>query len=120
AAVGPSATKHKNDDAFVGKLSLDGTSFVYLGYLGGDLINRDTGIALDPQNNAYLVGLSQSDETSSTIFGGFPATIGPDVTFNGFSDVFVAKVNPAGTSLVYCGYIGGALEEGHSDQGKTS
>jgi hypothetical protein len=35
--------------------------------------------------------------------------VGPDLTYNGyFSDAFVAKINSAGTALVYCGYIGGA------------
>jgi hypothetical protein len=36
---------------------------------------------------------------------------GPDLTFNsGLTDAFVAKVNPTGTSLEYCGYIGGGDE----------
>ncbi|MGH8865755.1 MAG: SBBP repeat-containing protein, partial [Burkholderiales bacterium] len=30
-----------------------------------------------------------------------------DLTFNGGGDAFVAKVNAAGTALVYAGYIGG-------------
>jgi hypothetical protein len=34
-------------------------------------------------------------------------TVGPDLTHNGDTDAFVAKVNPAGTALVYAGYIGG-------------
>ena len=35
-------------------------------------------------------------------------TVGPDLTFNGIFDAFVAKVNPAGTALDYAGYIGGS------------
>ncbi len=49
------------------------------------------------------------DSTETT----FPVTVGPDLTFNGISDgwdAFVAKVNAAGTGLVYCGYIGGSLD----------
>ena len=38
----------------------------------------------------------------------FPLTAGPDLTANGSTDAFVAKINPAGTALMYCGYIGGA------------
>jgi len=34
-------------------------------------------------------------------------TVGPDLTFNGERDVFVAKVTTLGTALDYCGYIGG-------------
>ena len=37
----------------------------------------------------------------------FPVTVGPDTTFNGFVDAFVAKVNASGTALDYAGYIGG-------------
>ncbi len=38
----------------------------------------------------------------------FPVTVGPDLTYGGDYDAFVAKVNAAGTALVYCGYIGGS------------
>mgnify|MGYP001577900163 FL=1 len=35
-------------------------------------------------------------------------TVGPDLNYNGNNDAFVAKVNAAGTALVYAGYIGGS------------
>jgi len=38
-------------------------------------------------------------------------TVGPDLGYNGNGDAFVAKVNAAGTSLDYCGYIGGSSED---------
>ncbi len=41
----------------------------------------------------------------------FPVTGGPDLTYNGSSDAFVAKVNGTGTALVYAGYIGGAGDD---------
>src|SRR5207245_5880846 len=41
----------------------------------------------------------------------FPVTVGPDLTYNGNADAFVAKVNAAGTALLYCGYIGGSGDE---------
>ena len=37
----------------------------------------------------------------------FPVIIGPDLTYNS-EDAFVAKINAAGTALLYCGYIGGS------------
>jgi len=43
-----------------------------------------------------------SDETT------FPAIVGPDLTYNGYYDAFVAKINTLGTGLDYCGYIGGS------------
>ena len=52
-----------------------------------------------------MTGETHSDETT------FPVLIGPDLTFNRDYDAFVAKVKPDGTSLVYCGYIGGNDED---------
>ena len=61
-------------------------------------VNRLPWISL---GNAYVTGETSSDQTS------FPVTIGPDLTFNGTIDAFVAKIDAAGTNLVYAGYIGG-------------
>ena len=60
------------------------------------------GIAVDAAGNAYITGTTISTETT------FPVVAGPDLTFNAGQDVFVAKVNAAGTGLAYCGFIGGA------------
>ena len=38
--------------------------------------------------------------------------VGPDLSHNGSSDAYVAKLNASGTALVYCGYIGGAAGDG--------
>lgn len=45
--------------------------------------------------------------------GGFPVTVGPDLTYNGvgFIDAFVAKVVPGGANLVYAGFIGGDSDD---------
>jgi len=39
---------------------------------------------------------------------GFGAIVGLDRQFGGKSDAFVAKINGAGTEVLYCTYIGGA------------
>ena len=66
---------------------------------------------MDGAGTAYVVGT-----TGSTEAGGFPVTVGPDLTHNhGDNDVFVAKVNAAGTGLVYAGYVGGSDLDGGSD-----
>ena len=64
-----------------------------------------TAIAVDSAGNAYVTGYTSSAEAT------FPVTVGPDLTYNGSSDAFVAKVNAAGTALVYGGYIGGSGDE---------
>jgi hypothetical protein len=99
--AGPDTSFNGGSDAFVAKVSADGTSLVYAGYIGGVSFDFGFGIAVDGAGNAYVTGSTQSNEST------FPATVGPDTSFNGFVDAFVAKVNAAGTALVYAGYIGG-------------
>jgi hypothetical protein len=95
-----------NADAYVAKVNAAGTALIYGGYIGGAELDRGAGIAIDDAGNAYVTGDTFSSEAS------FPVTVGPDLTFNGASDAFVAKVNAAGTALDSAGYIGGAADAG--------
>ncbi|MEK0315550.1 DUF7948 domain-containing protein [Cohnella sp. 56] len=86
-------------DGFVAKLNPTGTALVYstiLGSPGNDDIN---GIAIDDAGNAYVTGQSTSPD--------FPLTPGAFVTPLGIRRVFVTKLNPAGTGLIYSALIGG-------------
>jgi len=78
-----------------------GTALVYSGYIGGASCDMGNGIAVDAGGHAYVAGMTQSNEAT------FPVRIGPDLTYNGNGDAFVAKVQASGASLVYCGYVGG-------------
>lgn len=100
--VGPDTTADYGSDAFVVRLRADGTGFVYAGFIAG--IGNDTAraVALDGSGAAYVAGNTDSSEEY-----GFPVLGGPDVTFNGDGDAFVAEVRPNGSGLVYCTYIGG-------------
>jgi hypothetical protein len=100
--VGPVLTHNGSRDAFVAKVQADGTALVYAGYIGGSGWDVGHGIAVDSSGNAYVTGDTGSDEAT------FPVTLGPDLTYNGGEDAFVAKVNATGTALVYAGYIGGS------------
>jgi hypothetical protein len=89
-------------DAFVTKLNPTGSApVVYSTYLGGSGSDYGRGIAVSSAGNAYVTG-----GTSST---NFPTTPGAfQTTFGGFSDVFVTKLNSAGSApLVYSTYLGG-------------
>ncbi len=88
------------------KVNATGTALVYAGYIGGAATMTGYGIAVDGAGNAYVTGYTSSDQAT------FPVTGGPDLTFNGGYDAFVAKVNAAGSVLVYAGYIGGADGDG--------
>jgi hypothetical protein len=98
---GPGLVYGGNQDAFVACIDPGGVDFVYCGYIGGAALDVADRVSVDPTGQAYVSGLAESDE------GSFPVKIGPDVSFNGLQDAFVAKVKPGGTGLVYCGYIGG-------------
>lgn len=103
--AGPDLTYNGRTDAFVAKIKADGSGLAYAGYLGGEGDDEGHSIAVDAQGNAYVTGLTTSFETS------FPVKGGPDLSFNGAMDAFVAKINPTGTALVYCGYVGGDDED---------
>jgi len=108
--VGPDLTFNAgpgNGDIFVAKVNPEGSGLVYCGYIGGEGFEGGWDIAVDDLGNAYITGEVGSTEDS------FPVLGGPDLTFNGaIFDAFVVKVNAAGTSLGYCGYIGGENDDG--------
>jgi len=102
--VGPDLTHNAGStDAFIAKVSADGTALVYAGYIGGNGPDIARGVDVDAAGNAYITGYCTSGPTT------FPVLVGPDLTYNGGSyDAWVAKVNPEGTALLYAGYIGGS------------
>jgi hypothetical protein len=88
-------------DAFVAKLNTAGSALVYSTYLGGSEGDYGHGIAVDSAGNAYVTG-----ETSST---NFPTVSPLQAAFGGGNpDAFVAKLNAAGSGLVYSTYLGGS------------
>ncbi|MGH8650694.1 MAG: SBBP repeat-containing protein [Gammaproteobacteria bacterium] len=90
-------------DAFVAKLNRAGSKLVYSTYyLGGTDFDggNGIGIAVDRFGQAYVAGLTVSTD--------FPTQNPLQSAFGGgFADVFVAKVNRAGSKLVYSTYLGG-------------
>jgi hypothetical protein len=106
--VGPDLTFNGGWDAFVAKVRADGSGLDYCGYIGGNYTTSDIGygIAIDGVGQAYVTGTTESGQTNN-----FPVVGGPDLTYNGSGDAFVAKVRADGTGLDYCGYIGGGGED---------
>ncbi|MBN1993912.1 MAG: SBBP repeat-containing protein [Anaerolineae bacterium] len=104
--VGPDTTYNGGTyDGFVAKVTADGTGLVYAGYIGGNNQDEAWNIDVDAAGNAYLTGGTTSSEAT------FPVAVGPDLTYNGGEDGFVAKVKADGTGLVYAGYIGGSGDD---------
>ncbi len=86
-------------DAFVAKINAAGSALVYSTYLGGSQDDVASGIAVDSSRNAYVAG-----STAST---NFPAANPIQGCNAGAQDAFVAKINAAGSALVYSTYLGG-------------
>ena len=105
-------------NAFVAKLSPDGSTILYASYFGGSAWESVTGLAVDANGAAYIVGYTESQD--------FPATAGaaqteygsgrPDPLSNGAStsatagDGFVAKFGRDG-ALAYATYLGGTSKD---------
>jgi Beta-propeller repeat len=105
-------------DGFVAKLNTMASgvaSLVYATYLGGSYYDAATGIAIDSNGNAYVVGATLSNNFPVAAafqpspvasrcgpFGSAPNT-GGHVCASGF----VAKLNTTATVLLYSSYLGG-------------
>src|SRR5262249_20749800 len=105
------------NDAFVAKLNAAGDALVYLTWLGGSADDVGYGIAVDGAGNAYVARVTHSVDfptanplqaTNKSCFSIFASRLqGTETT-----DAFVAKLNAAGTALVYSTYLGGISSEG--------
>ncbi|MBI3696685.1 MAG: SBBP repeat-containing protein [Acidobacteria bacterium] len=99
-------------DAFVLKLNPEGTAPVYCTYLGGRQDDAGLGIAVDSQGNAYVTGntLSSNFPVTPQAYQAAYAGAGGDNTLAA-GDVFVTKLNPAGSELVYSTFLGGSQDD---------
>ena len=90
-------------DAFVTKLNGTGDALLYSTYLGGSNgSDSPTDIAIDSLGNAYMTGMTSASN--------FPTTPGAfKTTFDGDSyrlNIFVAKLDPNGSQLLYSTFLG--------------
>jgi hypothetical protein len=104
-------------DAFVTRITADGTALVYSTYIGGSnddgnvyqypiIENSDLMcVLLDNSENAIISGATRSTD--------FPTTPNAyDTTWNGgYWDIFVAKFAATGSELIFSTYLGGSSWE---------
>jgi beta-propeller repeat-containing protein len=89
-------------DAYIAKFDING-AFIYSTYFGGSSSDFGKSISLDGAGNIYLLG-----DTSST---NFPTAASLYSTRSGGIDLFVAKLNPSGSAILYSTYLGGSGNE---------
>ncbi len=88
-------------DAFVTKISSDGTSLIYSTYLGGSGLDTGEDIVSDSLGRAYITG-----RTASTDFPGTSSYYQP--TYGGGDyDAFIVKLSASGSTFKYATYLGG-------------
>jgi len=88
-------------DAFVTRLSADGSALSYSSYLGGTGNDFGAAVTVDSSGNAYIAGYTFSTN--------FPSTNGFQTSFAGrIFDGFLTKVNSAGSAVAYSTYLGGS------------
>ena len=90
-------------DAFVAKLNPSGSGLIYSTYLGGSGSDQGEGIAVDSSGNVYVTGGTYSED--------FPTKNPLQPTYGGEHDVFVTKIDPSGSILVYSTYLGGSKDD---------
>jgi hypothetical protein len=92
-------------DAFVTKISADGSGLVYSTYLGGSAEDRAQAIAVDPWGSVYLTGSTRSTD--------FPIrrAVQPNLAGTAFGDAFITKLSADGSTLLYSTYLGGSDDD---------
>lgn len=88
-------------DAFVAKLSADGSQLLYCTYLGGDRVDLARRIAVDNAGQAIVMGITDSTNFPTTANGVLQTNLA------GGRDAFVVKLDSNGTNLLYSTYLGG-------------
>lgn len=91
--------------AFVLKLNPGGNGLLYSTFLGGSGDDYGAGIAVDAAGEAHIAGYTASVD--------FPTTTGAYQQYygGGSYDGFLAKLNAAGSALVYATYLGGIAND---------
>jgi Beta-propeller repeat/Abnormal spindle-like microcephaly-assoc'd, ASPM-SPD-2-Hydin len=75
---------------------------VYSTYLGGSGTDQPAGIAVDSTGSVYIAGYTNSPNFPLAALGSLPT---------GEDHVFVAKLDPTGSNLIYADYIGGSNQD---------
>jgi uncharacterized repeat protein (TIGR01451 family) len=84
---------------------------VYSTYLGGSIADFASGIAVDQDGSAYVVGHTLSLDFPTTPSVQPSCSVYGDESGSYCDEVFVTKLSPDGASIVYSTYLGGVAED---------
>jgi uncharacterized protein (TIGR03437 family) len=93
-------------DAFLLKLSPNGSKLVFSTYITGSKDDDVTALKVDAQGAVYAVGATESSTSFPTKAGSFQTTNA------GGADAFALKLDPTGASLAYSTFLGGSSGDG--------
>jgi photosystem II stability/assembly factor-like uncharacterized protein len=86
-------------DAFILKMNSNGSDLAYSTYIGGSSdYDYARGIAVDSDGNAAIIGYTSSTD--------FPVANAYQAINYGSVDIFVSKLNSAGTGLIFSTFLG--------------
>ncbi|MEM6345784.1 MAG: T9SS type A sorting domain-containing protein [Bacteroidota bacterium] len=99
-----------NGDAFVSKLSADGSSVLQSTFLGGSNYDLANGMDLRPNGEVYVVG-----NTGSTDYPVTAGVLQPNMSTTSASvveDAFITRLSADFSSAIYSTYLGGSDTDG--------
>ena len=110
-------------DGFAAKLNAAGSALVYATYLGGAQGDQVNDIAVDTAGNAYLTGVTASENFPTRLAMQSAKAGDCGDIFSNCHDAFVAKLDATGSQLSYSTYLGGgsrsATANGAGDAGTS-
>ena len=98
-STGYQRSPHGGQDAFIAKLSGDGSRLVYSTYLGGTSEDHGAAIAVDSAGTVYVTGATTSTD--------FPVLNAAQRSNAGGQDAFVTRLSADGNYLLFSTYLGG-------------
>lgn len=94
-------------DVVITKFDPTGATAIFATYFGGADNEQPHSMIVDHAGNLVVAGRTFTDDSS------FPLTTNCyDHTYNGAGDIFVAKFNSSGSTLIGSTYVGGSGEDG--------
>ncbi|GAB4254750.1 MAG: hypothetical protein Kow0079_11210 [Vicingaceae bacterium] len=107
-------------DIVISRYDSTGTTMIYSTYIGGTQAETVHSLIANTQNELYIYGVTSSNDfpvtpnAYDTTFNGGSYLFFPNngTKFNNGTDIYLAKLNATGTSLLGCTYLGGSSNDG--------